>query len=77
MPLTTITEYLKRWAMTCQRAAKQATKQNAAAVIEFQLVTFPKIVAKSKKENGIIFFGVETGICHQLSARIFALSLQS
>ena len=65
MPLTTITEYLKSWSMTCQRPAKRATKQNAAAVKEFQLVTFPKIVAKAKKEHGIIFLGDETGICNQ------------
>ena len=65
MPLTTITDYLKRWGMTCQRPAKRATKQNAAAVKEFQEVTFPKIVKKAKKENGIIFFGDETGICNQ------------
>ena len=65
MPLTTITEYLKRWGMTCQRPAKRATKQNAAAVKEFQEVTFPEIVAKAKKANGIIFFGDETGICNQ------------
>ena len=65
MPLTTITEYLKRWGMTCQRPAKRATKQNAAAVKEFQEVTFPKIVAKAKKEGGIILFGDETGICNQ------------
>ena len=65
IPLTTITEYLKRWGMTCQRPAKRATKQNAAAVKEFQEITFPQIVAKSKKEHGIIFFGDETGICNQ------------
>ncbi len=65
MPLTTITEYLKRWGMTCQRPAKRATKQNAAAVKEFQEITFPQIVAKAKKEHGIIFFGDETGICNQ------------
>ena len=51
--------------MTCQRPAKQATKQNAAAVKEFQEVTFPKIVEKAKKEGGIILFGDETGICNQ------------
>ena len=65
MPLRTITDYLKRWSMTCQRPAKMATKQNAAAVKEFQEVTFQKIVAKAKKEHGIIFFGDETGICNQ------------
>lgn len=65
MPLTTITEYLNRWGMTCQRPAKRATKQNAATVKEFQEVTFPKIVAQAKKENGIILFGDETGICNQ------------
>ena len=65
MPLTTITEYLKRWGMTCQRPAKQATKQNEEAVKQFQEVTFPQIVAKAKKEQGIILFGDETGICNQ------------
>ena len=29
------------------------------------VITFPKIVAQAKKENGIILFGDETGICNQ------------
>lgn len=65
IPLTTITDYLKRWGLTCQRPAKQATKQNLEAVKQFQEVTFPQIVAKAKKEHGIILFGDETGICNQ------------
>ncbi|MBR6012154.1 MAG: winged helix-turn-helix domain-containing protein, partial [Selenomonadaceae bacterium] len=65
MPLTTITDYLRRWGMTCQRPAKRATKQSATAVKEFQEVTFPEIVSKAKKEGGMILFGDETGICNQ------------
>ncbi|MBR6014410.1 MAG: IS630 family transposase [Selenomonadaceae bacterium] len=65
MPLRTITLYLQRWGMTCQRPAKRATKQSATAFKEFQEVTFPKIVSKAKKENGLILFGDETGICNQ------------
>ena len=65
MPITTISGYLHRWGMTCQRPAKQATKQNAVAIREFQEITFPQIVAKAKKERGLILFGDETGICNQ------------
>ena len=65
MPLRTITLYLQRWGMTCQRPAKRATEQSAAKVKEFQEVIFPEIVSKAKKENGIILFGDETGICNQ------------
>ena len=59
MPLTTITNYLRRWGMTCQRPAKRAIKQSATAVKEFQEVTFPEIVSKAKKEDGMILFGDE------------------
>ena len=65
MPLTTITEYLNRWAMTCQRPAKKSYGQNEKAVKEFREITFPKIVEKAKKEHGMILFGDETGICNQ------------
>ncbi len=53
MPLTTITDYLRRWGMTCQRPAKRSTKQNEAAVKEFQEVTFPekKDLKSAKKQN--------------------------
>ncbi|MBR6013861.1 MAG: winged helix-turn-helix domain-containing protein [Selenomonadaceae bacterium] len=66
MPLTTITDYLRRWGMKCQRPAKKrTTKQNEVAVKEFQEVTFPEIVSKAKKEGGMVLFGDETGICNQ------------
>ncbi len=51
MPLTTITDYLKRWGMTCQRPAKRATKQNAAAVKEFQEVHISENREESEKRK--------------------------
>ncbi|MBR6013230.1 MAG: winged helix-turn-helix domain-containing protein, partial [Selenomonadaceae bacterium] len=62
---TTITDYLRRWGMTCQRPANRATKQNETAIKEFQEVTFREIVLKAKKEGGMILFGDETGIYNQ------------
>lgn len=70
MPLTTITEYLNRWGMTCQRPAKQATKQNEAAVKEFQEVTFPKIVAQAKKEKIHMISAIKVRLNFSFSLRI-------
>lgn len=71
--IRTMSDYLKRWDMTCQRPAKKAYLQDNVKLDEFMNDNYPDIVKKAKKEDAIIFWGDETGINNQsYHARGFA-----
>lgn len=63
--LRNMSEYLKRWGMTCQRPTKKAYFQDNVKVQEFMHETYPKIVEQAKKEDAVIMWGDETGINNQ------------
>ena len=63
--LRTISNYLKRWGMTCQRPAKRAYRQDVKKLKEFMEETYPKIYRKAKVENADIYWADETGINNQ------------
>ena len=63
--LRTISNYLKRWGMTCQRPAKRAYRQDAKKLKEFMEETYPEIARKAKAEKADIYWGDETGINNQ------------
>ena len=60
-----MSEYLKRWEMTCQRPKKKAYAQEKKKVDTFLHETYPSLVKKAKQEDAIIFWGDETGINNQ------------
>ncbi|GHU47710.1 hypothetical protein FACS1894120_5920 [Clostridia bacterium] len=62
MPLSTTGYYLQRFGMTAQRPVKRNPKQNSALVRKWVEEEFPVIKARCEEENGIIFWGDETGI---------------
>lgn len=63
--LRNMSEYLKRWGMTCQRPAKKAYFQDNVKLNTFMHGTYPSIVKQAKKEDAVIYWGDETGINNQ------------
>lgn len=63
--LRNMSEYLKRWGMTCQRPTKKAYFQDNVKLNTFMHETYPKIVEQAKKEDAVIMWGDETGINNQ------------
>ena len=63
--LRNMSEYLKRWGMTCQRPSKKAYFQDNVKLNTFMHETYPAIVKKAKKEDAVIYWGDETGINNQ------------
>lgn len=60
-----MSEYLKRWGMTCQRPTKKAYFQDNIKLQAFMHETYPGIVEKAHKEDAEIYWGDETGINNQ------------
>lgn len=65
IPIRSISNYLNRWGMTCQRPTKRAYSQDDVKLKIFMNETYPAIVAKAKKEKAEIYWGDETGINNQ------------
>ena len=63
--LRNMSEYLKRWGMTCQRPMKKAYFQDNVKLNTFMHETYPQIVEQAKKEDAVIMWGDETGINNQ------------
>jgi transposase len=58
----TIGRYLKSWGFTPQKPVYKAYEQKEESVKKWLAKDYPKIKAKSKKENAIIYWGDETGL---------------
>ena len=65
IPVRTISEYLKRWGLTCQRPTKKAYFQDNVNVKDFMDKTYPEIAKKAAKEDVVIYWGDETGVNNQ------------
>ena len=63
--LRNMSEYLKRWGMTCQRPTKKAYFQDNIKINTFMNETYPEIVDQAKKEDAVIMWGDETGVNNQ------------
>ena len=62
LPLTTISEYLKRWGFTAQRPKKRAIEQQPEAVKKWLKHTYPDIEIYARKEGSEIHWGDEMGL---------------
>lgn len=65
LSLRCITNYLKRWGLTCQRPTKRAFAQDDVRVNRFMKEEYPAIAKQAKQENAEIYWGDETGIANQ------------
>jgi len=62
LSLRVMSNYLKRWGMTCQRPTKRAYFQDNVKVEKFKKEAYPGIKARAEAESGEIYWGDETGI---------------
>lgn len=65
VPLRSISNYLNRWGMSCQRPTKKAYSQDDVKLKTFMTETYPAIAKQAKKEGAEIYWGDETGINNQ------------
>jgi transposase len=60
-----LSNYMKRWGLTCQRPTKRACGQDIARIEKFEKEEYPAIAARAKAENAEIYWGDETGVSNQ------------
>jgi transposase len=60
-----LTNYMKRWGLTCQRPTKRACGQDIARIEKFKREEYPAIAKRAKAENAEIYWGDETGVCNR------------
>ncbi len=60
-----LSNYMKRWGLTCQRPTKRACGQDIARVEKFKKEEYPAIAKRAKVENAEIYWGDETGVSNQ------------
>lgn len=60
-----LSNYMKRWGLTCQRPTKRACGQDIVRVEKFKKEEYPEIAKRAKAENAEIYWGDETGVSNQ------------
>ena len=60
-----LSNYMKRWGLTCQRPTKRACGQDIARIEKFKKEEYPEIAKRAKAENADIYWGDETGVSNQ------------
>ena len=60
-----LSNYMKRWGLSCQRPTKRACGQDIARIEKFKKEEYPAIAKRAKAENAEIYWGDETGISNQ------------
>ena len=64
LSLQCVSNYLKRWGLTCQRPTKRAYAQDDVRVKSFMETEYPAIARRAKAEDAEIYWGDETGVCN-------------
>ena len=57
-----LSNYMKRWGLTCQRPTKRACGQDIARLDRFKKEEYPAIAKRAKAEKADIYRGDETGV---------------
>lgn len=60
-----LSNYMKRWGLTCQRPTKRACGQDIVRIEKFKKEEYPDIAKRAKAENAEIYWGDETGVSNQ------------
>jgi transposase len=60
-----LSNYMKRWGLTCQRPTKRAYGQDIARIERFKQEEYPAIAKRAKTENAEIYWGDETGVSNR------------
>jgi transposase len=62
LAVRTVGKHLARWGFTAQKPIRRAYEQDPAAVRRWLRRDYPAIVARAKRDRGVIFWGDETGL---------------
>jgi len=62
LAVRTVGKYLARWGFTAQKPIRRAYEQDPAAVRRWQRQEYPAIVARTRRAQGVLFWGDETGL---------------
>src|SRR6476619_2863509 len=62
LAVRTTGKYLARWGFTAQKPLRRAYEQNPAEVRHWLRHEYPAIVARARRQRGVIFWGDETGL---------------
>ena len=60
-----LSNYMKRWGLTCQRPTKRAYGQDIVRIEKFKTEEYPEIAQRAKDENADIYWGDETGVTNR------------
>lgn len=60
-----LSNYMKRWGLTCQRPTKRACGQDIARIERFKDEEYPSIARRAKAEKAEIYWGDETGVSNR------------
>ena len=60
-----LSNYMKRWGLSCQRPSKRAYGQDIARLARFKTEEYPDIARRAKKEDADIYWGDETGVSNR------------
>ena len=60
-----LSNYMKRWGLTCQRPTLRAYGQDVARIERFKAEEYPAIAKRAKSENAEIYWGDETGVSNR------------
>ncbi len=63
--IRSLSNYMRRWGLTCQRPTKRACGQDIARIDKFKREEYPEIAKRAKAENADIYWGDETGVSNQ------------
>src|ERR1700760_5192994 len=62
LAVRTTGKYLARWGFTAQKPLRRAYEQNPTEVRHWLRQEYPAIVARARRQRGVIFWGDETGL---------------
>ena len=62
LAVRTTGKYLARWGFTAQKPLRRAYEPQPAAVREWLHHEYPAIVARARRQRGVVFWGDETGL---------------
>jgi transposase len=60
-----LSNYMKRWGLTCQRPVKRACGQDIDRIAKFKKEEYPEIAKRARAESADIYWGDETGVSNR------------
>lgn len=68
LPLRTVSLYLKRWGLTCQRPARRFYERDDRAAQEWREKTYPGVARRARQQGAEIQWADQSGVCNRSSS---------